>query len=216
MPVRPISRTAVTAPMPSISRSRALLVEDDGHPLLDVGQACVGGAELTHEVLGEFLAGAFRRRFGSDRAQQRRSRLGSERLRSATRDEVAQQRVELVGDPNPLRSKVRTTFLEQREHGGVILGGHDGGVAVQRCDARGRGGIDHVGLAAAATRQLPNSCGRCRGDVEHDLAASDEPLREMASKPTSVLDGPTPLRELLRPSHQLAIARQRCVDTQRS
>lgn len=61
MPVRPMSRAAVTAPMRSISESCAVLVERRSHWLLDVGQARIDDAELAHEILGEFLAGSFRR-----------------------------------------------------------------------------------------------------------------------------------------------------------
>jgi hypothetical protein len=58
------------------------LLECDGHLRLDIGQARVNSAQFPHEVPGEFLAGAFGRRFGSDRSQQRRGGLGSERQRS--------------------------------------------------------------------------------------------------------------------------------------
>ena len=44
-----------------LTESCAVLVERHGHACLDVGQARVGGAELTNKVLGEFFAGAFRR-----------------------------------------------------------------------------------------------------------------------------------------------------------
>lgn len=40
-----------------------LLVACHGHPSLDVGQARIDSAEFAHEILGEFLAGAFSWRF---------------------------------------------------------------------------------------------------------------------------------------------------------
>ncbi len=129
-----------------------MLVECDGHPSLDVSQTRVDNTKLAHEVLGELFAGAFGRRFGSDRAQQRRCELGSDRQSSTAGSQAAQHGVQLVGDANSLRSNVRAAFLEQREHRRVILRGHNGCVAVQSSHARCRGsGIDHVGLAATAS-----------------------------------------------------------------
>ncbi len=73
-----------------------------------------------------------------------------DRQRCSSWNEVAQHGVQLVGDTNPLRCKVRTAFLEQGEHRGVVLTGDRRGITVQRRDARSRRRVDHVGLAAAA------------------------------------------------------------------
>lgn len=81
--------------------------------------------------------------------------------------------------------------------------------------ARCGGRVDDVGLAAASSRQFADACRGGRGDVEHDFAARDEPLRQMPTEPACALDCPAPLGELPRPTHQLAIARQRRVDPER-
>jgi hypothetical protein len=85
---------------------------------------------------------------------------------------------------------------------------------VERSDTRCGGSIDDVGLAAASLRKLSDSCSCGRGHVEHDLAPSNEPLRQMSTKAAGVLDSPQALWELLGPSHQFAIARQRRIDPQ--
>ena len=123
--------------------------------------------------------------------------------------------MELVGDTNPLRRKVRTAFLEQREHRRVVLARDRCRVALQRGDTRRCRSVDHVGLAATPTRQLTHPRGCRARHVEHDLVAGDEPLREMTAQTTGALDRPAPIAELARPAQQLAIARQRRLDPQR-
>jgi len=56
--------------------------------------------------------------------------------------------MQLVGDTNPLRCKVRSALLEHREDGGTVLTGDDHGVAVQRRHARRSRGVNHIRLAA--------------------------------------------------------------------
>gem|GEM_PF-5117885 len=47
------------------------------------------------------------------------------------------------------------------------------------------------------------------------LPRDNSRTRAVAAKPASIFDGPSSFRERLGPSHQLAIARQCCVDTHR-
>jgi len=106
-------------------------------------------------------------------------------------------------------------FLEHREHRRVILTGHDRGVAVQCRNARGRGCVDHIGLAATPSRQLTHPGRRGARNIPHHLIASNEPLRKMTTQPAGALNRPPSARELLRPSRQLAISGHRGVDPQR-
>ena len=112
--------------------------------MLDVGQTCVDRAEVADEILGQIFASSFARRDRPDRAQDCCCGPCCERERSATRDEVTEQCEELIGDTNSLRSKVRPAFVEHREHRRVVLAGYHGCVALQDCDARSRGPVDHM------------------------------------------------------------------------
>lgn len=98
-----------------------MVIERGAHPRLDVGERRVDSAQVPHEILGELFAGTFTRRRRGDRTQDRGRRLGGDRELGATREQIAQHRMELLGYTNPLRRKVRTAFLEHREHRRVIL-----------------------------------------------------------------------------------------------
>ena len=151
----------------------------------------------------------------SDRAQQP-TRLRGDRQCRAARDEVAEHGVQLVGVHEPVAQQgshgapraARTPSCDPRR-------AHRCGVACIRADTAAA-----AARITSVLRRLPRDSSRTRavavlGTSHTDLAASDEPLREMTAQPASALDRPTPLRELLRPAQQLAIARQRRLDAQR-
>jgi hypothetical protein len=171
---------------------RAVLIERSTHPLLDVTQQRINGAKIANQISGELLASPLAHRCWPHRAQHRRRSLRRDRQRRATGDQNAQHRMELVRDPNQLRSKVRATFLEHREHRPVILAGNKRHVILQRCDARGGSCVDQIGLAPATPRQLTHPRRRCARHIQHHFLASNRPLGEMTTKATRVLDRPPP------------------------
>lgn len=171
-----------------LAQPGAMVVERVAHPLLDVGQADIDGAEVADEVLGEFLPGALAERDRPHRTQHRRRGAGGDRCRRPSGNEVAKHGMELVGHSNPSCSKVRAAFLEHREHRCAVLTRHRCRVALQGGDAGCGGGVDHIGLAAASPGELTYPGGRRGRHVHDSLVSSDEPLREVASQSACAFD----------------------------
>ena len=117
-------------------------------------------------------------------------------------DQIAQQRVQLVDQPGPLRGQVGPTLVQQCQHRGQVLGSDRGGVTGQRGHARRRGSVDDIVLAAPATGELPHPGGGGGGgrNVLDLLAAGNQPLRPMAAQAAGVLHRPPPILEPGRPA----------------
>lgn len=215
-PVRAISRAAMTGPIPGVAISVLPECLDMRAQCLGIRrQLCVQGAKFGYEVFGQLLAYLLDRPGRSDPAEHRRRGGGCELKRCATGQQVAQHRVQLVDRAHPRLGQIHPLPIEQGKHRSVALSCHLAGLALQRGDGRGRGGVDRVALAAAAARELPNAGGGGGVHVHDTLAASQKPLREMASQAGGTLHSPTSLRPPPGPGQQPAVLRQRGLDTDR-
>jgi hypothetical protein len=109
-----------------------------------LGEAGVDLAHLGDQVPGDLLAGGLDGSDGSHRGEDPGGAGGDQVSVGATRDEIAQQRVQLVDQPGPVRGQVGAPLVEQRQHRGQVLDQDRRGVAGQRGHARGGGGVDDV------------------------------------------------------------------------
>lgn len=128
-------------------------------------------------------------------------RLGGDRQFCATWDQVAEHRMQLVGDTSPVCGKVWTAFPKQREHGRVIFAAHWCAGALECRHARCRRRRRSRGLAEASSRQLPYSCRVGRRHVDHVLASGDQPSLpdQQPTQCTTPCAGP-PMIMILLPS----------------
>lgn len=122
-------------------------LESVGHLLGDLHELRIQRADVADEIPRQRLPRVSGRRRRSNRSQRCRRGLRGQSGPSSTSDEIAHERVELVDRPDPLGSQVCSTFLQQREHGRLVIGGGDHSVALERSHARGSGCVDHVVLA---------------------------------------------------------------------
>jgi hypothetical protein len=186
-----------------------------GHPPGYLGQPGVDSANLLDEIASKILACPLGGRGRSHASEQGGRRLRRERLPGTARDEVSQESVKLVDQPDSGCREVRSALLEKGKHFGFVLGHDRRNVALRCSHTCRRGSIEDVVLASATPRELAHSGGRSRADVEHSLAASDKPLGQMPAKPARIFDGPLAFREGLGPAEQPPISRQRCFHTKR-
>jgi hypothetical protein len=110
--------------------------------------------------------------------------------------------------------QVDPTLIQERQGIGGGLGVNLTGIALQGCHTRSGSSIDAVVLAATATGELPNPCGRGRRNVEDDLAASQQPQCQMMPKTVGVLDRPGPFGPRFRPVDQSPVFGERSLDTE--
>lgn len=167
--------------------------------LLDLG---VEAPEIVEQLLGELDAS------GSDRAVrfnaiEQRSRFPCGNLvRQATRDEVAQHRMQPTRDPVPLSRQVALALRPQLHHRGMVLGAHHlwRGRA-ERSDGH-RSGVVGVVLVGRFRRQQPDPRRELGLHVDDVFAGGDELLGKQVAEPGLILDRPRALRELRRPLEQ--------------
>jgi len=171
----------------------------------DHGQPAIQSADLSDQIPGDLLAGAVSCGQRVDRAEQRGRLVGAELAWGATRDKLAQQRMELVDAAGALADQVAAPFLQHRQHNRRVLWLQLLGVALQRRDPSRGGRVQRIGLTATPARQLADPCGGGGAHVLDGLPTSQQPLSEMAAQPAGVLDRPTPLRKLPGPCQQLPI-----------
>jgi hypothetical protein len=98
--------------------------------------------------------------------------------------------------------QVDSTFVQQRQSVGGGLGVDLTGIALQRCHTGRCRGIDAVVLTAITAGVFPDPPSRRRRNIEDDLAARQQPQRQMVPETVGVLDCPRPFGARIRPDNK--------------
>ena len=134
---------------------------------------------------------------GADLGQQRLGLARRQLAAHPARGELGEQPVQPAHRLGPQRAQLLAPVAQQPQAGQHVIGCHQGDpAAVQGGQADGHGVVP-VGLAAVALRVNPDPGGQLRGNVQDQLAVSDQPLRQGPPRTAAALHRPAavlPLR----------------------
>src|SRR5258705_4279634 len=122
--------------------------------------------------------------------------------------------MQLIDGPGSAVGQIDSTLIEQCQGVGGGLREDLTGIALQGSDTGCCCGIDAVVLAATAAREFPHACGRGRWNIEDELAACQQPQRQVVSESVGVLDRPGPFMPGFRPTDQTLVFSKGRLDTQ--
>ena len=122
--------------------------------------------------------------------------VGGEIFAGTAGDQLGQQPVKPVHGPDPPRRQLVATIGQQPQCDQFLVEAEHPQVrGPERC-GRDRVGIGGVGLPRVPGVEDPYPGCQLRGDVDHRLTVSQQPLCQRAAHPVGTLDGPPVVRPL--------------------
>lgn len=126
--------------------------------------------------------------------------------RRAAGDQLQKQPVHPVQRLRPGGGQLVTAVTQQPQHGEVRIGAEFAQPLVAQRDHDDRMSVGGVGLAALAGIKHSGPSGQFRWDIQHPLAAGQQPLRQRPADPIGAFHRPYPLGPLPGIGQQLPVA----------